>query len=471
MKNRILIKNLSKHINEQVLINGFINVRRDQGKLIFMDFRDITGIVQGVVLPKSTAMDVAKEIREEFVVSVIGKVNKRPERNINENVQNGDIELEVLEIEVLNKSQVLPFPIDQDTREINEAIRLEYRYLDLRNERLKDNIIKRHKVQQFLRNYLINNDFFEIETPLLSAPTPEGARSFVVPSRTYKGSFYSLPQSPQQYKQLLMSSGFERYFQFAKCLRDEDTRGDRQPEFTQLDIEMSYVTQQEVMQLNEQALISLIKEQYPNKKIQQVPFPVITYKEAIEKYGSDRPDLREDKNDNDLLAFAWIVDFPMFEKTDEDNIDGTGEYTFTHNPFSKPKDESMTDFMNKQNIENILTSQYDIVLNGYEIGGGSIRNHNPEALKTTFEIMGYDEKRIEDNFSHMIKAMSYGTPPHGGIAYGFDRLLMILQNEPNIREVMPFAKTGDGNDLLMKSPSKITSEQLKELGLKVIQED
>ncbi len=466
--NRIYINKLSSKIGEQVVIKGWVNVRRDQGKMIFLDFRDITGIVQGVILPKSEAMDIGKNIREECVVEVTGKVNERPERNKKANTQNGDIELEILKINILNFAEVLPFPIDGDTRDINESTRLQYRYLDLRTPRMQKNIKNRFKVQNFVRNYLNEQNFIEIETPILSAPTPEGSRSFVVPHRIWQGDFYALPQSPQQYKQLLMTAGFEKYFQFARCMRDEDARGDRQAEFTQLDMELAFVDEEDIMQINEQLLIEIVKKQYPEKQIQQIPFPRITYAEAMKKYGNDRPDIREDKNDPNILAFLWVVDFPMFEKTEDENVDGTGEWTFTHNPFSKPKNEHLEMFMNKENIGQILTTQYDITLNGFEIGGGSIRNHKPEALKKTFEIMGYTDDKIEKNFGHMLKALSYGAPPHGGIAWGFDRLMMILENELSIREVIPFAKTGDGKDLTLKAPAQISDKQKKELGIKII---
>jgi aspartyl-tRNA synthetase len=264
-----------------------------------------------------------------------------------------------------------------------------------------------------------------------------------------------------------MAGGFERYFQFAKCMRDEDTRGDRQPEFTQLDIEMSFASRGEVMKINEEILISLVTTLFPEKKIQEVPFPVYTYDEVMKEYGSDKPDFRTDKNDPNLLAFAWVVDFPFFEKTGEDNVDGTGEWTFTHNPFSRPKDEHMDLLMKKESIKDILTTQYDVVLNGYELGGGSIRNHNPEALRKVFEIMGYSDERINQNFGHMLEALGSGTPPHGGIAWGFDRLLMILLNEPNIREVMAFPKTGEGKDLLMQAPSPAPEKTLRELGIQI----
>lgn len=468
MNKRIYINELSDKSGSEVTIKGWVNVRRDQGKMIFLDFRDMTGIVQGVILPGSNAMEVGKLLREEFVVEVTGKVNARPDKNKKAGVLNGDIELEILNITVLNESAALPFPIDGDTRDVNESVRLEYRYLDLRNSRMQKNIRNKFKIQKYIRDFLEKEHFVEVDTPLLSAPTPEGSRSYVVPSRTWKGKFYSLPQSPQQYKQLLMVGGFEKYFQFAHCMRDEDTRGDRQPEFTQLDMEMSFVTEEDVMQLNEKILIEIVEKYYPEKKIQQIPFPRMSYKEAMEKYGNDRPDIREDKTDANLLAFLWVVDFPMFEKTGDDNVDGTGEWTFTHNPFSKSKDEDFEKFMRKEDIGNILTTQYDITLNGFEIGGGSIRNHQPSALKTTFEIMGYDDKRIQDNFGHMLRALEFGAPPHGGIAWGFDRLMMILEQEPNIRETIAFAKTGDGKDLMMSAPAEIPDTQKIELGIKII---
>jgi aspartyl-tRNA synthetase len=402
-----------------------------------------------------------------LLLPVKAKVNKRPEKNIKADVLNGDIELEVLSIEVLNEATTPAFDISTTGYEVGEEVRLAKKYLDLRRARMQHNIRTRHKVIKYVRDYFDAHNFIEIETPLLTAPTPEGSRSYLVPARLYPGSFYALPQSPQQYKQLLMTSGFERYFQFAKCMRDEDTRGDRQPEFTQLDLEMSFVTREDVMKINEEILIKIVKDLFPEKRIQQVPFPVFTYKEVMEKYGTDKPDIREDKTDNNLLAFCWVVDFPFFEATGADNVDDTGEWTFTHNPFSKPQDQFMTDLMEKKNIGNILTTQYDVALNGYEIGGGSIRNHNPEALRKVFEVMGYSEERINTNFGHMLEALGSGTPPHGGIAWGLDRLMMILLNEPNIREVMAFPKTGEGKDLMMQAPSPATSKNLRELSLEI----
>jgi aspartyl-tRNA synthetase len=459
---RIYIKDLTNKVGEEVSVSGWIDVRRDHGKLIFVDLRDMTGKIQMVALPShKEAHELANTIRPEWVVEIQGKVNQRPEKMVNENESNGSIELEILSINILNEAITPPLDINGDGREIDEEVRLKYRYLDLRRPRMQKNIRNRHKVLKFIRNYLDKEEFIEIETPNLTKSTPEGARDYIVPSRLDKGKFYALPQSPQQYKQLLMSSCVEKYFQIARCFRDEDTRGDRQPEFTQVDIESSFSTQEEIIQLNEKLLIELVKNVYPEKKIQQIPFPKLTYKEAMEKYNSDSPDLREDKNDPNLLAFCWIVDFPFFKKTDND------QWTFTHNPFSAPQETYMDDLMQKKNIENILAAQYDIVLNGYEIGGGSIRNHKAESLKKVFEIMGYENERIEKNFSYMLKAFESGTPPHGGIAWGLDRVMMILENEPNIREVIAFAKTGEGKDPMMDSPSEVSLEQLKELGIEI----
>lgn len=463
---RILIKDLKNHIDQEVTIAAWVDVRRDQGKLVFFDFRDASGKVQGVILPnQAEAKEVSKEVRSEWVLEVKGKVNKRPERNIQADKQNGDIELEILAISILNKADTPVFEITDDSRKVGEETRLAYRYLDLRTERMQKNIRNRHKVVKFVRDYLDQKDFIEIETPILTKSTPEGARDFIVPSRLDRGLFYALPQSPQQYKQLLMAAGMERYFQIARCMRDEDTRGDRQPEFTQMDLEMSFVNQEDIMKLNEEMLIKLVTEIYPEKKIQQIPFPRITYKEAMEKYGNDRPDIRENKEDPNLLAFCWVIDFPMFEKTPE------GKWTFTHNPFSATQPQHHEALMKGESIADILAAQYDICLNGFEIGGGSIRNHNPEALVKVFEIMGYEKDNVEANFGHMLHAFRSGTPPHGGIAWGLDRLMMLLQNEDSIREVIAFPKTGEGRDLMMKSPSEVSIEQLVELGISIKKEN
>ncbi len=470
--NRTYIKDLKQAMGQEVCIKGWVDIRRDHGKLIFIDLRDATGKVQMVALPNhADAHAVAGTARTEWVLEVTGKVNARPERMIKQGELNGELEIEILSIVVLNKAETPVFDIGGDGKEINEEARLRHRYLDLRRDRMQKNIRNRHKVTHFVREFFTNEGFVEIETPMMTKSTPEGSRDFIVPSRLEHGKFYALPQSPQQYKQLLMTSGFEKYFQIARCFRDEDTRGDRQPEFTQIDLEMSFVKQEDVMAVNEKMLIELVQKLYPEKRIQEIPFPRLSYAEAMSKYNSDKPDLRTDKNDPNLLAFCWVIDFPFFEKTDESNAHaaggGTGGWTFTHNPFSAPKPEHMADLMAGKNIGDILTTQYDVALNGYEIAGGSIRNHQPEALKKVFEIMGYEDERIERNFGHMLKALGSGTPPHGGIAHGFDRLMMILQNEPNIREIIAFAKTGEGKDLMMDSPSEVDPKQLKELAIEV----
>ncbi|OGZ73624.1 MAG: hypothetical protein A2998_01415 [Candidatus Staskawiczbacteria bacterium RIFCSPLOWO2_01_FULL_37_25b] len=462
MHQRFTIVEASKHIGEKVKVAGWVNTRRAHGKILFIDLRDRSGILQVVFVPSNKEVyELAETLRPEWVVEIIGQIVKRPENMINPKIETGQVELSVESLNVLSEAQTLPFSIEDSGYEINEEIRMKYRYLDLRRERLKDNLIVRHKVIKFMRDFLCGEGFIEIETPMLTKSTPEGSRDFIVPSRLHPGSFYALPQSPQQYKQLLQVAGFERYFQIARCLRDEDPRGNRQVEHTQLDIEMSFVEQEDVMNLIERLLITLIKNLYPNKKIQEIPFPRISYKEAMEKYNSDKPDIRKDKSDPNLLAFCWVIDFPFFEKNDD------GKWTFTHNPFSAAKPEFREDLLNKKNIGDILTTQYDIVLNGVEAGGGSIRNHLPEALESVFEIMGYKKEEIKEKFGHMLNAFQFGAPPHGGIALGIDRDLSILQNEPDIREIMAFPKTGDGRDLMMGAPSEVDKKQLEELHIKV----
>jgi len=448
---------------EKIKIDGWISARRDHGKLVFIDLVDTSGILQIVFTPEDKELlSKADTLRNNDVVEIEGTINERPEKMINEEIETGKIEMQATSLNILNQSETPPFEINTDGREINEEIRLKYRYVDLKRKRLQENIRKRHQFIQSARNFLIEQEFIEIETPLLTKSTPEGARDFVVPSRLQTGKFYALPQAPQQFKQLLMVSQFEKYFQVAKCLRDEDTRGDRQPEFTQLDIEMSFVNREDVMNLNEELIVKTVAENYPNKKILRKPFPRLTYAEAMEKYDTDRPDLREDKDNPDELAFCWIIDFPFFEK------DKNNKWTFTHNPFSATIPEHHQMLMDKKNIEKITAAQYDMVLNGYEIGGGSIRNHKPDALKKVLEIIGLKEDEIKENFGHMLEAFTFGAPPHGGIAFGLDRVVAILQNEPNIREVIAFPKTGDGRDLMMGAPSEIKEEQLKELKISYV---
>lgn len=459
---RILSNQVSNYESEKIEIAGWVNTRRDHGKLIFIDLRDKEGIVQVVFAPSNSELHKSADtLRPEWVVKIKGTVGKRPEGMENPKIPSGELEVSAESLEVLSEAETPPFDVTSDGKEIGEEHRMKYRYLDLRRPRMTENLKNRAKITHFLRNELANRDFIEIETPYIGRATPEGARDYLVPSRLHPGSFYALAQSPQQYKQLLMIAGLERYFQIARCFRDEDTRGDRQPEFTQLDLEMSFVTREEVMEANEEILIKLVTKLYPEKIIQETPFPKITYEEAMKKYDTDRPDIRNDKKDENLLAFAWIIDFPFFEKDD------AGGWTFTHNPFSAPKPEYSDDLLNTKNVGDILTSQYDIVLNGFEIAGGSIRSHTSESLLAIFKIMGYEEDDARKNFGHMLDAFTYGAPPHGGIAWGLDRLVAILQNEPNIREVNAFPKTGDGRDLMTSAPGHIDTKQLKELQIKI----
>jgi aspartyl-tRNA synthetase len=457
---RTLIGDLQSKVGQEALIKGWVSVRRDQGKMVFFDFRDMTGSVQGVVLPNSEAIETAKETKTEYVVAVTGKVNKRPEKNINAEVQNGDIELEVLKIEVLGASDTPPFPLDGDTSGIDEELRLKYRYLDLRTERMQRNIRLRSEFIQRCREFLFKNKFTEIETPLLTESTPEGSRDFVVPSRLHPGNFYALPQSPQQYKQLLMVAGMERYFQIAKCVRDEDLRADRGFEFTQIDVEMSFVEREDVLSTMEAMITESVEAM--GFTIKEKPFPRISYKDAMEKYGADKFDLRsEEDKANGVLAYAWVVDFPFFEKTDE------GGWTFTHNPFSMPKPEHLEWLMKGEHIEEILTTQYDLVCNGYESGGGSIRAHKPEILRATYKVMGFSDEEIEEKIGHLLEAFKFGAPPHGGIAFGIERNIMNLTGESQLKDVQAFPMTRGGKTAVMSAPKPLTPKQLKELGISV----
>jgi aspartyl-tRNA synthetase len=460
MINRTYTKDLSSRVGETITMAGWVDVRRDQGKMVFFDFRDMFGKVQCIVLPMhADASTLAKEIRPEWVLQIEGKVNKRPEKNINAKVVGGDVELEVTKIEVLNKSETPPFELNTDTSGVGEEIRMKYKYLDLRSERMTRNIRMRDKFITFLREYMHRNDFIEIETPMMTKGTPEGSREYIIPSRLYHGEFYVLPQSPQQFKQLCMVAGFEKYFQIARCMRDEDTRGDRQPEFTQLDVEVSFTTQEEMIQYNEALIIELVTKLYPEKKILKTPFPRITYADSMAKYGNDKPDMRENKEDPNELAFCWVVDFPMFEE------DSEGAVQAVHHPFTSPMAEDLA-MLDTEPLK-ARANAYDIVLNGNEIGGGSIRIHKRDLQNKVFELLGLNAETIEARFGHMLTAFEYGAPPHGGIAWGIERFIMLLQNEPTIREVMAFPKTGEGKDLMMGAPSEVSEKQLKELGITI----
>ena len=578
----------TSNIGQQVTLAGWVNRRRDHGGLIFLDIRDRYGITQVICDPERSpeAHRVASELRSEYVVQVAGTVVPRLPGTENPNLATGAIEVAASHIELLNPSRTTPFPIS-DTISVDESLRLKYRYLDLRRPRMRDNIILRHRVVKAIRDYLDERGFLEIETPILMKSTPEGARDYLVPSRLYPGKFYALPQSPQQLKQLLMVAGMDRYFQIARCFRDEDQRSDRQPEFTQLDLEMAFVDEGDVMSLIEGLLIYLI-EKTTNKRIKQQPFPRLSYKHVMDRYGTDHPDLRFDlplveitdlaaagnfgvfqsvlasngvvkgirvpgaggysrkeieeltefarvlgakglvslaigptgevrspltkfmsaeevqaiidrlqgepgdlllfvadsaKVSNDVLfrlrvklaerlqlidpnemALCWVVDFPLLHYDDEGQ-----RYEAEHNPFSG-MDESHVDRLDTDPL-NIRAKQYDIICNGYEIGGGSVRINVAEIQQKVFSLMKLDDEQIKEQFGHMLEAFEYGAPPHGGIALGIDRLVMLFADADNIREVIAFPKTQAAIDLLMNAPSPVDEKQLQELHLKIITDE
>jgi aspartyl-tRNA synthetase len=585
-----------EHIGAEVTLTGWVNRRRDHGGLIFIDLRDREGIVQTVFNPElsSSALKTAEEMRNEFVVKVSGEVNRRPAGTENPHLATGDIEVIVKEAEILNTSKTPPFYINEEV-EIDENLRLKYRYLDLRRPRMKENILLRHRVVKFIRDFLDARGFVEVETPILIKSTPEGARDYLVPSRVHPGEFYALPQSPQQIKQLLMVGGLEKYYQIARCFRDEDTRADRQPEHTQLDIEMSFVEQEDILRLMEELYTSLVRTITPDKHVIK-PFSRFTYKEILERYASDKPDLRyglevadltdiagqtefdiftnaiagggkvkglaapgcgdysrhqldelnrlvldagakglltvslgspggsleelapdmvksvaakhltldqiremaqrcrADKGDlllivagkeneiypaldvlrremgrrleladPDTLAFAFVVDFPMFIHSEE-----TGKWEAIHHPFTHPRFEDIP--LLDSSPGEVIGQNYDIICNGYELASGSIRIHNADLQRKIFGLMGYTDEEIDSLFGHMLEAFEYGAPPHGGIAPGIDRTVMLLAGEETIREVIAFPKTQSAMDLTFKAPSPVTEEQLKELHIDLREE-
>lgn len=569
----------SKDIGKTYTVQGWVNKRRDMGGVIFVDLRDRSGFLQ-VVFNRGflkSEFELAESLRNEYCIEVTGELIKRDEEMINEKIPTGEVELMVHELKILGASEPVPFNIYED-KEINETVSLKYRYLDLRRGSLQQNIILRSKITKTIRDFLEGKDFLEIETPILCKSTPEGARDYIVPSRITPGSFYALPQSPQIFKQLLMISGFEKYFQIAKCFRDEDLRADRQPEFTQIDMEMSFAGSEDVMELTEE----LIK--YVVKKIQNIElaeFPKITWQEAMDKYGSDKPDTRfelylndltdilkdtqmnvfrnaiekggiakclivknngdkysrsdiehmidyvkifgakgmawlkfdhnqfngviaknlEDEKldlmqekfnitNNDLvlivvdkpsivyaslgalrlkigeelnliskdqLNFLWVTDFPMFEYSDKEK-----RYKAMHHPFTMPKNIEQLN-----NLEECLSDSYDIVLNGYELGGGSVRIHNPKDQQKVFKALGLTEEEIKNKFGFFIEAFKYGAPPHAGLAIGLERFTMLLSGTNNIKDVIAFPKTQSASDLMMNAPSEVSKEQLEELKIRL----
>lgn len=574
----------SSNIGQRVALAGWVNRRRDHGGLVFLDIRDRYGITQVIADPEHSlnAHHIASELRSEFVVQISGKVVPRLPGTENPHLSTGAIEIAADDILILNPSRTTPFPIS-DGIQVDESLRLKYRYLDLRRPTMRDNMILRHRVVKTIRDYLDERGFLEIETPILMKSTPEGARDYLVPSRLYPGEFYALPQSPQQLKQLLMVAGMDRYFQIARCFRDEDQRSDRQPEFTQLDLEMAFVAEEDVMSLIEGLLIYLIEET-TNKRVKEQPFPRLTYTYVLDRYGTDHPDLRFDlplveisdlavtgsfgvfqnalaangivkgirvpgaggysrkeveeltefsrmlgakglvslaisptnevkspltkfmstdevqaiidrlqgepgdlllfvadstKVCNDVLfrlrvklgerlglidpnelALCWVVDFPLLHFDEESQ-----RYEAEHNPFSG-MDEAHVDRLDSDPL-NIRAKQYDIICNGYEIGGGSVRINIAQLQHKVFSLMKLSDEEIKEQFGHMLEAFEYGAPPHGGIALGLDRLVMLFADEDNIREVIAFPKTQSAQDLLLNAPSPVDEMQLRELHLQL----
>jgi len=448
-----------KDAKKKVTLAGWVDTIRLHGNVGFIDLRDRYGKIQIVFIKKNPDFAKMKDLLVESCVQITGEVVERKKGSENKDLETGDIEIFGDKLEIFSKADAIPFPLDDDN--VNEEIRMKYRYLDLRREKIRDNIIARHKITNFIRSYLDDEKFVEVTTPILTKSTPEGARDFIVPSRLHPGKFYALPQSPQQYKQLLMVAGFDRYYQIAPCFRDEDARADRSPgEFYQLDIEMSFVEQDDLLSNMEKMYVDLVKELFPEKKITKVPFPRLSYDEVMKKYGTDSPDLRKDKKDSNELAFAWIVDFPLFEERKEG-----GHYAPSHHMFTMPKEEDWK-LLTKKDAGKAKSYQHDLVLNGFELGGGSIRIHIPEIQEKIFDLIGFQESE-KKYFEHMLTAFKYGAPPHGGVAFGIDRLAMLLLNEPNIREVIAFPKNKEARDLTMDAPSEVIGQQLGDVHIKL----
>ena len=460
---------INKKVGDTVQLSGWVNSIRKMGQIAFIDLRDSTGLIQIVCVPKEMGQgaDCLKEGKPEYVLSVYGLIQKRGPGQLNDSLPTGQIEILAKEVKVINSSALPPFEIDNEERRANEELRLKYRYLDLRHQRLAVNLKLRHEVIFFFRKYLKEQGFIEVQTPILSKSTPEGARDYLVPSRLHKGQFFALPQSPQQYKQLLMVAGLERYFQIAPCFRDEDARADRSPgEFYQLDIEMSFVEQEDILQLVETMLTSLVKTLFPDKKITTSPWPRLKHADVMAKYRSDKPDLRKDKTDANELAFAWVLDFPLFNNEAEEisKIQGATKLAPSHHMFTAPHPDDLS-LLDSDPLK-VRGLQHDLVLNGLEIGGGSIRIHDPKLQEKIWDLIGFgpaDKKKFE----HLLTAFQYGVPPHGGIAPGLERLIMILAGEKNLREVTAFPLTSDGRDLMLDSPSTVEPKQLDELGLQI----
>lgn len=443
---------------------GWIGARRDHGKLIFIDIRDKYGLTQAVFIPKESgkAYEAAQDLRDEFVIKIKGIVNARPKGMINPKLKTGEVELLVQELEILNPSLTPPFQINPvrnnisnevKDEEVSEELRFQYRYLDLRRPSMQTNIFLRHTIIKAMREFLNSKEFIEVETPILTKSTPEGARDYLVPSRLNPGKFYALPQSPQLFKQLLMVSGFERYYQVARCFRDEDLRADRQPEFTQLDIEMSFISEDDIFSLIEGLMQKVLKETLQVDIA--TPFERLTHKEAMAKYNTDKPNI---KKADERFNFLWVTEFPLFKFNDEER-----RWESEHHPFTAPCEQDLA-FM-EASPERVRSRAYDLVMNGVELGSGSIRIHSSELQSRIFKIIGLTDKEAQARFGFLLEAFKYGAPPHGGIALGIDRFASILAGRETIRDCIAFPKTQKAICMLTQAPSDVSRRQLDELGL------
>lgn len=440
----------AKEIGQEVTLLGWVYKRRDHGKIIFVDIRDRSGFTQIVFFKNKKA----EELRSEYVIAVKGKVQKRPKGTDNPKIVTGEIELGVEELEIINPSKTPPFELDEMT-DVSEEVRLKYRYIDLRRPEVQKRLFLRHKVCKSMRDFLDKDGFIEVETPILTKSTPEGARDFLVPSRLSLSKFFALPQSPQLFKQLLMVSGFEKYFQIAKCFRDEDLRADRQPEFTQLDMEMSFIDEDDLFDVTEKMFYHVFKEALGIEL--KIPFPRISHKEAMEKYKTDKPDLRKDGKG---FEFLWVLNFPLFKYNDEEK-----RWDMEHHPFTSPVSEDID--LIESAPDKVCSRAYDLVINGVEIASGSIRIHNRELQEKIFQRIGLDMAHVKERFGFLLEAFSYGAPPHGGIAFGLDRLLSLMCGVESIREVIAFPKTQKASCPMTDAPSSVDAKQLRELGIKL----
>lgn len=449
-----------EHGQKEVTLCGWVAARRDHGKLIFIDIRDRYGITQVVFVPSVSkeAHEIASKLGPEFVIRVTGSVNVRPDKMVNKDIATGEVELCATALEILNESKVPVFEIDDEV-DVSEDLRLTYRYLDIRRNKMQEALKVRHKVCSIIHETMNKQGFLEIETPVLTKSTPEGARDFLVPARLSSGKFFALPQSPQLFKQMLMVSGMDKYYQIVKCFRDEDLRADRQPEFTQLDMEMSFVDEEDVFAVTEEIFKTIFKE---IKGIDiPTPFPRMTHAEAKEKYNSDKPDLRKEGEE---FSLTWIIDFPMFKYNEEEK-----RWESEHHPFTSLKEEDLQ-YLESGEYDKIRARSYDLVLNGNEIGSGSVRIHKKDMQKKIFDIIGFDEAEAQRRFGFLLQAFEYGAPPHAGAAYGVDRLIAILTGLDSIRDTIAFPKTQKGNCLITDAPSDVDKKQLQELALMSIQQ-